>query len=277
MRILKRIFIKIIFDKLFNENIKHTLNTYNNEEFWKGNKLKPTLINNLSLYESIFIKKFNTLFLQNNKIINIPLTFNKDIKAHLDFVHFITNLRAQIYGIQQENIYNIKKMAGNIIPALISTTTLITSLGVMEMLRYYDFILNYNNDNKNNTICKFEPKDYFINLGINLYLESDSQKAQKLNYKNIFNDYCLKPKHLTIWDKIILDKNRYKNGSDIAVFLSNKFNTNPQNILLNDEIIYDSLHNTNKNIELKKEKLNIIETFCLDENTVIIIPKIIIK
>jgi len=53
----------------------------------------------------------------------------------MDFVAASANLRAFAFHIQQKSRFDIKSMAGNIIPAIATTNAVIAGLIVMEALK----------------------------------------------------------------------------------------------------------------------------------------------
>lgn len=63
------------------------------------------------------------------------LIWDKDDKMRMDFVVAAANLRASAYGIQRKSRFDIKSMAGNIIPAIATTNAVIAGLIVMEALK----------------------------------------------------------------------------------------------------------------------------------------------
>ncbi|ODV89268.1 hypothetical protein CANCADRAFT_20431, partial [Tortispora caseinolytica NRRL Y-17796] len=63
------------------------------------------------------------------------LVFDKDDKDTLDFVAAVANLRALTFGIPQKSIFEIKQIAGNIIPAIATTNAIIAGICVIEGLK----------------------------------------------------------------------------------------------------------------------------------------------
>ncbi|KAK6184729.1 hypothetical protein SNE40_007138 [Patella caerulea] len=63
------------------------------------------------------------------------LVWDKDDETALDFVVSAANIRANIFGISQKSRFDIKSMAGNIIPAIATTNAIIAALIVMEALK----------------------------------------------------------------------------------------------------------------------------------------------
>ena len=63
------------------------------------------------------------------------LTFDKDDEDTLDFVAASANLRSTIFGIESKSKFDIKQMAGNIIPAIATTNAMTASLCVMQAFK----------------------------------------------------------------------------------------------------------------------------------------------
>ncbi|BEJ16239.1 hypothetical protein CspHIS471_0508440 [Cutaneotrichosporon sp. HIS471] len=64
----------------------------------------------------------------------VVLSFDKDDDDTLDFVTAVANLRATAYGIQTSTRFQVKEMAGNIIPAIATTNAIVAGLVVMKAL-----------------------------------------------------------------------------------------------------------------------------------------------
>ncbi|KAK5165566.1 E1 ubiquitin-activating protein uba2 [Saxophila tyrrhenica] len=63
------------------------------------------------------------------------IEFDKDDKDTLDFVASAANLRSHIFGVQLHSEWEVKQMAGNIIPAIATSNALTASLCVMEAFK----------------------------------------------------------------------------------------------------------------------------------------------
>jgi ubiquitin-like 1-activating enzyme E1 B len=63
------------------------------------------------------------------------ITFDKDDDDTLDFVASSANIRSFIFGIDRKSRFDIKQMAGNIIPAIATTNAIVASLCVLESLK----------------------------------------------------------------------------------------------------------------------------------------------
>lgn len=60
------------------------------------------------------------------------ITFDKDDEDTLDFVTAGANLRSIVFGIESKSRFDIKQMAGNIIPAIATTNAIIAGLCVLQ-------------------------------------------------------------------------------------------------------------------------------------------------
>lgn len=63
------------------------------------------------------------------------LSFDKDDDDALDFVAATANLRSHIFGIDVQSEFEIKRMAGNIIPAIATTNAIIAGLSVLQSFK----------------------------------------------------------------------------------------------------------------------------------------------
>ncbi|XP_066586543.1 SUMO-activating enzyme subunit 2 [Prorops nasuta] len=63
------------------------------------------------------------------------LHWDKDDQDAMDFVAACTNIRAYIFGIPQKTRFDIKSMAGNIIPAIATTNAIIAGIVVLHAFR----------------------------------------------------------------------------------------------------------------------------------------------
>ena len=63
------------------------------------------------------------------------LVWDKDDKHGMDFVAACANIRAQIFGIARKSRFEIKSMAGNIIPAIATTNAITSGIVVMHAFK----------------------------------------------------------------------------------------------------------------------------------------------
>jgi ubiquitin-activating enzyme E1 len=115
------------------------------------------------------------------------LEFEKDddTNFHIDFVNDMSNLRALNYGIEQVDKFKTKGIAGKIIPAIVTTTSLVSGFACIQMLKVLqniNKIENYKNVYINLAlpfIALSEPIEIKSNM-IGLY-ESNIWKKLKFN------------------------------------------------------------------------------------------------
>ncbi|KAM0586503.1 hypothetical protein ACHAP6_005301 [Verticillium nonalfalfae] len=63
------------------------------------------------------------------------ITFDKDDEDTLDFVAAAANIRSSIFGIGGKSRFDIKEMAGNIIPAIATTNAIVAGLCVLQSFK----------------------------------------------------------------------------------------------------------------------------------------------
>jgi ubiquitin-like 1-activating enzyme E1 B len=63
------------------------------------------------------------------------ITFDKDDDDTLDFVAASSNLRSIVFGIETKSKFDIKQMAGNIIPAIATTNAIVAGLCVLQSFK----------------------------------------------------------------------------------------------------------------------------------------------
>ncbi|KAH9822458.1 hypothetical protein DFH28DRAFT_1078677 [Melampsora americana] len=66
---------------------------------------------------------------------NETLTWDKDDDDALDFVTAAANLRAHVFGIPLKTRFEVKEMAGNIIPAIATTNSAISALMIFQAIQ----------------------------------------------------------------------------------------------------------------------------------------------
>ncbi|CAG7951839.1 unnamed protein product [Penicillium olsonii] len=153
-----------VFDKVFKADIERLRSM---EDMWKTRKA-PELLDSVQLQEqsasidstiskkdqsvwslaenfAVFKDSFNRLSqrlkaLQANTTSDQPspiLTFDKDDEDTLDFVAATANLRAAIFHIELNSKFEIKRMAGNIIPAIATTNAMTAGLCVLQSFKVF--------------------------------------------------------------------------------------------------------------------------------------------
>lgn len=73
--------------------------------------------------------------LSNGSAQDAMITFDKDDEDTLDFVAASANIRSTLFGIDRKSKFDIKQMAGNIIPAIATTNAIVAGLCVLESFK----------------------------------------------------------------------------------------------------------------------------------------------
>jgi ubiquitin-like 1-activating enzyme E1 B len=63
------------------------------------------------------------------------IEFDKDDQDTLDFVASSSNIRSLVFGIDRKSRFDIKQMAGNIIPAIATTNAIVAGLCVLQAFK----------------------------------------------------------------------------------------------------------------------------------------------
>lgn len=127
------------------------------------------------------------------------LEFEKDddTNFHIDFVTHVSNLRATNYSIQTVDKLKTRGIAGKIIPAIITTTSLVAGLACMELIK----ILTHNNEsnNENKNIGYFA--NSFVNVALPLLAFTEPIQAPKQKIGSY---------EYSIWNNLVFDDMKVK-------------------------------------------------------------------
>lgn len=130
-----------------------------------------------------------------------PAEFEKDDDEnfHIEFINASANLRATNYKITNSDKQKTKMIAGKIIPAIATTTAMITGSVCTEM---YKFVQGYTD------VESF--KNGFVNLALPLFVFSEPAEVRKIKSKDYdpISMSAVKsiPEGYTLFDKTVVDK-----------------------------------------------------------------------
>ena len=214
---------------------------------------------NYKIYEDS-INNFITLD-KNNKILLIKniLSFCSNIKSiefekdddelmHVFWITECSNIRNYQYSIQYTDVYETRKIAGNIIPAMITTTALIAGYQILEFIK----IVKYYIKNKNHNCNIDYYKNRFVNLNINYCDGITPYKCEKININNNF---------ISLWTCLIIDTYRV---NEIITHIETIFNRKIEfitqgnlTIFNGDDIFINSIENYDENLLVLLENIDI--------------------
>jgi len=131
-----------------------------------------------------------------------PAEFEKDDDSnfHIAFIAAAANLRARNYKITEADFHKVKMTAGKIIPAIATTTAMVTGLVGCELLKILDL--------KTRKVEDF--KNAFATLALPLWVLSEPMPPLKTVSKDfdpiVQGPVKAKPEGFSSWDKILIDK-----------------------------------------------------------------------
>lgn len=190
--------IKIIYNK-WETYYKHDINallerypenhvTADGSQFWSKTKKcpKPISFSVNNPAHTDFVKfgakiLFN-IYKDHKDGVITPQQFEKDNDSnyHVDFITAASNMRALNYNVEVATRYKTKGIAGKIVPALVTTTSVIAGLATLEVYK---------------TVQKFKDvekyKNSFINLALPFFAFTEPVKAPVTVYKGV---------SYTMWD-----------------------------------------------------------------------------
>lgn len=128
-----------------------------------------------------------------------PADFEKDddTNFHIDFINACSNLRARNYRIPECDRNKCKMIAGKIIPAIATTTAMVTGSVSTELLKFVQGFTD---------IAKF--KNSFINLALPSVMFTEPDDVKKIKSKDydpiIGGAVKAIPDEYTVYDKTVI-------------------------------------------------------------------------
>lgn len=169
-------------------------------------------------------------------------SFEKDDdgNGHIDFISAASNLRARCYGIVNVNKLKIKRLAGNIIPAIATTTAMICGFVSLELYKIH-------------CVQKKKLEDYrsgFFNLAVNIAVFSIPNPPPKIVVTSSNETFDL-------WDKWVFKASTLRQFiADVEV----KAKASVTTISFNDNIIVTEFNKSGDNPDLDKPLKEVLET-----------------
>ena len=193
-------------------------------------------------YINTFNKSVDIVLPDNSSFKNIVLKseeFDKDNIIHVKFITASSNLRAINYGIPPVSFQETKGIAGRIIPAIATTTSVVSGLIVLELLKY---IINSSEDK----IEKY--RSTYINLADTTLVYSEPIAA---------GTTLIGGQKVNIWTKF-----EFTHDTTIQKFkeyYENMFKTELSMITYGTTILFSNLDFINCDIDITKNLSEIIK------------------
>ena len=175
-----------------------------------------------------------------------PIDFDKDLDDHMLFVTACSNLRALNYSIPTEDTHRSRAIAGRIIPAIATTTALVTGLICMELYKIIG------STRKTTTIEAY--KNGFLNLAVPFMTLSEPTppKSTKAMLKG-------KEWNWTSWDSLDVNLGNVTLGEFMDYFES-EYNLEISMLSYGVSILYSFFANKKKVEERKAMKMTDVIT-----------------
>ncbi|KAL4441756.1 hypothetical protein ABPG74_008753 [Tetrahymena malaccensis] len=156
-----------------------------------------------------------------NKIQISPQEFEKDVddNYHIDLLHSMANCRAINYTLEPMEWIDVKLKAGKIIPALVTTTSIVAGLQIIETIK----------------ILKEVKSDFyknaFLNLSLPLFVQPEPQKAEQFKLGQNLNT--------TVWDRWEIKVNKENDTLEkLFGYLLKTYKIYPHDVFQGNKPIY---------------------------------------
>jgi ubiquitin-activating enzyme E1 len=200
--------------------------------------------------------------LQSLQCIKNKINFNKDDDElnHVDWLVTISNLRNLQYSIPLTDKYETRKIAGKIIPALITTTSIIAGYQIMEFIKIVSMnLITKSNEVNMDEIDITKFTNVYLNTGINFYSYVTPSRVIKKVVNGSMNE-------ISVWDKIEIPK-LITNVQHILDIIQRKILSKVEFITWKSNIIYDGDNILVNNIDLAESNAVIlVKEYCKQDD-----------
>jgi hypothetical protein len=224
----------------------HLLNQIFNTNFVCDISLIRTTTTNLDInytqimdkYDINFIKEVISSF-RDISINSLEFDKDNDDLKHVDMIVLLSNMRNKQYNINQVDKYNTRKISGNIIPALITTTAIVAGFQILEFIKLVKY---YKSSSDNIEIYK----NRFVNTSIN-YCDGITPYTPKYTILN--------NKKLSLWDRFTVNT---LTTADMIREIENYTQAKLEYLTQANEVIYDGDTILKENIGSKNNIMALI-------------------
>ncbi|CAD8207678.1 unnamed protein product [Paramecium octaurelia] len=186
-----------------------------------------------------------------------------DMNGHIDFIHSLGNLRALNYGLDEMDWITVKLKAGRIVPALATTTAVVSGLQTIELVK----ILKR---------CKLENmKNGFINLAVPMVQLTEPMKAETIKLNEEVN--------VTLWDRWDVKLGKEITLQILFQHLKQTYHLEPTNVFKQSSVVY--MHDLHKGsaiftqpivelLDVKHDYVDLVINFVKDEQILKNVPEV---
>lgn len=189
---------------------------------------------NTWLYADKIIKTISPL------IKKVDFEKDDDELGHVQWLLETSNIRNSQYKIELSDLYTTRKIAGNIIPAMITTTALVSGFQILEYIKLIKFYKKGTRPDKKD--IEFY-KNRFVNLNNN-YIDgitpyrADASKIGNLDF--------------TLWDRLEVDTNNIEKIMEQVKKITGK---KVEYLMYGNEVIYDGDNIYKNYVDISKNNL----------------------
>lgn len=159
-----------------------------------------------------------------------------DTNFHIDFITAGSNLRAENYKIPAADKHKTKGIAGKIIPAMITTTALVTGLASFELYKLVQGEKNLS-----------AYRNAFVNIALPFVTLSEPGEASKVKYGE---------KEWSLWDRFDVDEGRDITLEEFLKYFEEKHKLEITMLSAGNGVIYASFSPPQKIAERKPQKMS---------------------